>query len=114
MLSIQLPLLLLCLTLSGVCLNGGQPLPEASENMGRRPLDNILQRSESFILQSVLKKAEKKEEMNKGICNTGYIPLVMLVYFLAEIIRPNVFTSQILMHIFITPTKAKGGIAHLL
>ncbi|XP_032049915.1 thyrotropin releasing hormone [Aythya fuligula] len=67
MLSIQLPLLLLCLTLSGVCLNGGQPLPEASENMGRSPLDNILQRSESFILQSVLKKAEKKEEMNKGL-----------------------------------------------
>ncbi|NXD75221.1 TRH protein, partial [Halcyon senegalensis] len=65
MLSIQLPLLLLCLTLSGVCLNGGWPLPEGSENMGRSPLDDILQRSESLILQSVLKKAEKEEEMNK-------------------------------------------------
>ncbi|NXE15322.1 TRH protein, partial [Lophotis ruficrista] len=63
--SIQLPLLLLCLTLCGVCLNGGQPLLEASENTGRSPLDNILQRSESLILQSVLKKAEKEEEMNK-------------------------------------------------
>ncbi|XP_009570432.1 PREDICTED: thyrotropin releasing hormone [Fulmarus glacialis] len=63
--SIQLPLLLLCLTLCGVCLNGGQPLPEGSENMGRSPLDDILQRSESLILQSVLKKAEKEEEMNK-------------------------------------------------
>ncbi|NXI71134.1 TRH protein, partial [Anseranas semipalmata] len=65
--SIQLPLLLLCLTLSGVCLNGGQPLPEANENMGRSPLDDILQRSESLILQSVLKKAEKKEETNKEL-----------------------------------------------
>ncbi|KAM6413683.1 thyrotropin releasing hormone [Rhynochetos jubatus] len=63
--SIQLPLLLLCLTLCGICLNGGQPLPEGSENMGRSPLDDILQRSESLILQSVLKKAEKEEEMNK-------------------------------------------------
>ncbi|NWY51397.1 TRH protein, partial [Chionis minor] len=63
--SIQLPLILLCLTLCGVCLSGGQPLPDGSENMGRSPLDDILQRSESLILQSVLKKAEKEEEMNK-------------------------------------------------
>ncbi|NXW53077.1 TRH protein, partial [Eurystomus gularis] len=63
--SIQLPLLLLCLTLSGVCLNVGQPLPEGRDSMGRSPLDDILQRSESLILQSVLKKAEKEEEMNK-------------------------------------------------
>ncbi|NWQ88652.1 TRH protein, partial [Burhinus bistriatus] len=63
--SIQLPLLVLCLTLCGVCLKEGQPLPEGSENMGRIPLDDILQRSESLILQSVLKKAEKEEEMNK-------------------------------------------------
>ncbi|NXE73035.1 TRH protein, partial [Cochlearius cochlearius] len=63
--SIRLPLLLLCLTLSAVCLNGGQPLPEGSENMGRSPLDDILKRSESLILQPVLKKAEKEEEMNK-------------------------------------------------
>ncbi|NWU67598.1 TRH protein, partial [Pterocles burchelli] len=63
--SIQLPLLLLCLTLGGVCLNEGQPLPDGSVNMGRSPLDDILQRSESLILQSVLKKAEKEEEMNK-------------------------------------------------
>ena len=76
--SIQLPLLLLCLTLCGVCLNGGQPLPERSENMGRSPLDDILQRSESLVLQSVLKKAEKEEEMNKGIYNIGDIHLVML------------------------------------
>ncbi|NWI63176.1 TRH protein, partial [Todus mexicanus] len=65
MLSIQLPLLLLCLTLSGVCLNGGWPLPEGRENMGRSPLANILQRSESLILQSLLKKAEKEDEMSK-------------------------------------------------
>ncbi|NXW40957.1 TRH protein, partial [Nyctiprogne leucopyga] len=63
--SIQLPLLLFCLTLCGVCLNRGQPLLEGSEDMGRSPLDDILQRSESLILQSVLKKAEKGEEMNK-------------------------------------------------
>ncbi|KAM9276779.1 thyrotropin releasing hormone [Morus bassanus] len=63
--SIQMPLLLLCLTLCGVCCNGGQPLPVGSENMGRSPLDDILQRSESLILQSVLKKAEKDEEVNK-------------------------------------------------
>ncbi|NXC18203.1 TRH protein, partial [Corythaeola cristata] len=65
--SIHLPLLLLCLTLCGVCLSGGQPLPEGSENIGRSPLDDILQRSESLILQSVLKKAEKEEKMNKDI-----------------------------------------------
>ncbi|XP_071406259.1 thyrotropin releasing hormone [Pithys albifrons albifrons] len=60
----QLPLLLLCLTLWGVCLSGRQPLPEESETMGS-PLDDILQRSESLILQSVLKKAEKDKETNK-------------------------------------------------
>ncbi|NXL43155.1 TRH protein, partial [Podilymbus podiceps] len=64
--SVQLPLLLLCcLTLCGVCLNEGQPLLEGSENMGRSPLDDILQRPESLILQSVFKKAEKEEDMNK-------------------------------------------------
>ncbi|XP_010011100.1 PREDICTED: thyrotropin releasing hormone [Nestor notabilis] len=63
--SIQLPLLLLCLTLCGVCLSERQPLPEGSENMGRSPLDDILQRSDSLILQSVLKKAEKEGEVNK-------------------------------------------------
>ncbi|NXG25512.1 TRH protein, partial [Grallaria varia] len=62
--SIQLPLLLLCLTFWGVCLNGRQPLPEESETM-RSLLDDILQRSESLILQSVLKNAEKDEETNK-------------------------------------------------
>ncbi|KAM7011789.1 thyrotropin releasing hormone [Passerculus sandwichensis] len=62
--SIQLPLLLLCLTLCGICFNGGHLLPEESENMGKSPLDDILQRSESLILQSVLKKAEK-EDINK-------------------------------------------------
>ncbi|NXO03472.1 TRH protein, partial [Rhinopomastus cyanomelas] len=67
MLSIQLPLLLLHLTLSGVCLDGEQPLPEGSRNMGRSPLDGVLQRHESLILQSVLKKAEKEDEMNKEL-----------------------------------------------
>ncbi|NWX56706.1 TRH protein, partial [Promerops cafer] len=62
---IQLPLLLLCLTSFGVCFNGGHLLPEESENMGKSPLDDILQRSESLILQSVLKKAEKEEDINK-------------------------------------------------
>ncbi|NXD28206.1 TRH protein, partial [Spelaeornis formosus] len=61
--SIQLPLLLLCLTSRGVCFNV-EHLPEESEDMGISPLDDILQRSESFILQSALKKAEK-EEINK-------------------------------------------------
>ncbi|NXH48143.1 TRH protein, partial [Dicaeum eximium] len=63
--SIQLPLLLLCLTSCGVCFNGGHLLPEESENMGKSPLNDILQRSESLILQSVLKKAEKEEDINK-------------------------------------------------
>ncbi|XP_066051704.1 thyrotropin releasing hormone [Chamaea fasciata] len=63
--SIQLPLLLLCLTLCGVCFNGGHLLPEESENMGKSPLNDILQRSEILILQSALKKAEKEEEINK-------------------------------------------------
>ncbi|XP_010209237.2 thyrotropin releasing hormone [Colius striatus] len=65
MTSIQLSLLLLCLTSCGVCLDGGQPLPEGSENMGQTPLDDILQRPESLILQSVLKKAEREEETNR-------------------------------------------------
>ncbi|NWV39515.1 TRH protein, partial [Grantiella picta] len=59
--SIQLPLLLLCLTSCGVCFNGGHLLPQESKNMGRNPLDYILQRPESLILQSILKKAAKKE-----------------------------------------------------
>lgn len=74
--SIQLPLLLLCLTSCGVCFNGGHLLPEQSENMGKSPLDDILQRPESLILQSVLKKAEK-EEINKGIYITGDTHLVI-------------------------------------
>ncbi|NXR21268.1 TRH protein, partial [Cinclus mexicanus] len=63
--SIQLPLVLLCLTLCGVCFNEGHLLPEESENMGKSPLDDILQRSESLILQSILKRAEKEEEITK-------------------------------------------------
>ncbi|NXW79111.1 thyrotropin releasing hormone isoform X1 [Hirundo rustica] len=62
--SIQLPLLLLCLTSCGVCFNGGH-LPEESENMGKSLLNDTLQGSESLILQSALKKAEKEEEINK-------------------------------------------------
>lgn len=45
--------------------------------MGKIPLDDTLQRSESLILQSVLKKAEKEEEINKGIYLTGDTHLVM-------------------------------------
>ncbi|NXR69440.1 TRH protein, partial [Rhadina sibilatrix] len=63
--SIQLPLLLLCLTSCGVCFNGGHLLSEGSENMGESPLDGILQRSESLILRSALKKAVNEEEINK-------------------------------------------------
>ncbi|XP_026713656.1 thyrotropin releasing hormone [Athene cunicularia] len=63
--SIPLPLLLLCLTCCGLCRSVGQPLPEGRENMGRGPLGDILQKAESLLLQSVLKKAEKEEEMNK-------------------------------------------------
>lgn len=49
------------------------------------------------MLQSAVKKLEKKEEMNKGIHNTGDIPLETLVYSLAEIISQciYVFISQI-------------------
>ncbi|NXL85741.1 TRH protein, partial [Alectura lathami] len=65
--SIQLQLLLLCLTLSGVCLSEGQPLPEASENVGRSSLDDILQKSGSLTLQSVLKKVEKKGDISKEL-----------------------------------------------
>lgn len=39
--------------------------------MGKSPLNDILQRSESLILQSALKKAEKEEEINKGISLIG-------------------------------------------
>ncbi|NWH96048.1 TRH protein, partial [Aegithalos caudatus] len=63
--SILLPLLLLCLTSCGVCFSGGHLLPEESEKMGKSPLNDILQRSESLILQSALKKAEKEEDINK-------------------------------------------------
>ncbi|NXJ07323.1 TRH protein, partial [Odontophorus gujanensis] len=73
--SMQVPVLLLCLTLSGVCLNGKQSPPEASENM-RNSLDDILQRSGSHMLQSVLKKVEKKEEMNKEL----NVPLPQWLY----------------------------------
>lgn len=57
--------------------------------MGRSPTDDILQRSESLILQSILKKAEKEEEINKGIYSTGDTHLVMAKH-LAEIIRSKV------------------------
>ncbi|NXV03175.1 TRH protein, partial [Cettia cetti] len=63
--SIQLPLLLLCLTSCGVCFNGEHLLPEKIENMGKSPLNDILQRSERLILQSALKKAEMEDEINK-------------------------------------------------
>ncbi|KFP71358.1 PREDICTED: thyrotropin releasing hormone [Acanthisitta chloris] len=63
--SIQLPLLLLCCTLCGVCLNGGQSLPEESESIRSGSQDDNLQRSESLILQSILRQAEKEEEMNQ-------------------------------------------------
>ncbi|NXK81461.1 TRH protein, partial [Amazona guildingii] len=63
--SIQLPLLLLCLTLCSVCLKERSPFPEGSENTGRSLLDDILQRSDSLILHSVFKKAEKEGEINK-------------------------------------------------
>lgn len=88
--SIQLPLLLLCLTSCGVCFNGGHLLPEESENMGKNPLNDILQRCESLILQSALKKAEKEEQINKGISLTGDTHLVM-GQNLAEIIRSKVW-----------------------
>ncbi|XP_009679434.2 thyrotropin releasing hormone [Struthio camelus] len=63
--SVQLPLLLLCLTLRGACLKEGQPLPEGSDHMERSPLDDNLQRAESLILQSVLQKSEEEEKINK-------------------------------------------------
>nr|XP_006132902.1 thyrotropin releasing hormone [Pelodiscus sinensis] len=58
-------LLLLSLTLSSACVNLGQPIPEANENGERSHLDDILQRAESIILRSILKKAEEEEETNK-------------------------------------------------
>ncbi|KAK2529539.1 Trh [Columba guinea] len=61
--SIPLPLLLL--TLAGVCLHAGLLLPEGREKAGTSPLDDILQRSESLLLQSVLKRAEKEGETKK-------------------------------------------------
>ncbi|XP_062441830.1 thyrotropin releasing hormone [Rhea pennata] len=59
--SIQLPLLLLCLTLHGVCLNWRQPLPEESDNAERSTLDDNPQKTESLNLQSVLKKSEEEK-----------------------------------------------------
>lgn len=57
--------------------------------MGKNPLNDILQRCESLILQSALKKAEKEEQINKGISLTGDTHLVM-GQNLAEIIRSKV------------------------
>nr|XP_005288509.1 thyrotropin releasing hormone [Chrysemys picta bellii] len=59
-------LLLLSLTLSSVCVSLGQPIPETNENGDRSHLDDILQRAESIILRSILKKADEGEETNKG------------------------------------------------
>uniref|UniRef100_A0A8C8SCY9 Thyrotropin releasing hormone n=1 Tax=Pelusios castaneus TaxID=367368 RepID=A0A8C8SCY9_9SAUR len=58
-------LLLLSLTLSSVCVNLGQSSPEANESGDRSHFDDILQRAESIILRSILKKAEEEEETNK-------------------------------------------------
>uniref|UniRef100_A0A8D0HNG7 Pro-thyrotropin-releasing hormone n=1 Tax=Sphenodon punctatus TaxID=8508 RepID=A0A8D0HNG7_SPHPU len=65
MTSARLPLLLLSLILTGVCVNLGQPIPDASEGDEKSHLDDILQRAESIILRSILKKAEEEEESNK-------------------------------------------------
>lgn len=77
--SIPLPLLLL--TLAGVGLHAGLLLPEGREKAGTSPLDDILQRSESLLLQSVLKRAEKEGETKKGRYNTGDIHIVMLAWY---------------------------------
>ncbi|KAM8799803.1 TRH protein, partial [Eudromia elegans] len=61
---VQLPLLLLCLSLCADCLRHGQPLPEGGSNVEKRPLDDNTQKAESLILQSVLKKSEE-EKINK-------------------------------------------------
>ncbi|XP_019392645.1 PREDICTED: thyrotropin releasing hormone [Crocodylus porosus] len=58
-------LLLLSLTLSGICLNLGQLTLEGGENSERSHLDDILQRAESILLRSILKKVEEEEELNK-------------------------------------------------
>lgn len=77
MTSVQL-LLLLSLTLSGICLNLGQPTLDGGENGERSHLDDILQRAESILLKSILKKVEEEEELNKGRCATAAILLVVL------------------------------------
>ncbi|XP_074861851.1 thyrotropin releasing hormone [Carettochelys insculpta] len=58
-------LLLLSLTLSSTSVSLGQPIPEASENGDRSQLGDILQRAESIILRSILKKAEEEEQIDK-------------------------------------------------
>ncbi|NWX88020.1 TRH protein, partial [Nothoprocta ornata] len=63
--ALQLPLLLLCLSLGADCLRRGQPLPDRADNREQRPLDDNTPEAESLILQSVLKKAEE-EKFNKG------------------------------------------------
>ncbi|NXD13991.1 TRH protein, partial [Nothocercus nigrocapillus] len=57
--SVQLPLLLLCLSLCADGLSHRQPLPEGGDNVEKRPLDDNMQKAESLILQSVLKKSEE-------------------------------------------------------
>lgn len=110
--SIQLPLLLLCLTLCGICLSGGHLLPEESENMGKSPLNDILQRSESLILQSALKKAEKEEEINKGISLIG-APIWWWDSTWLRSLDPR-YDFQVVMLILSTGTKGRGRIRGLL
>ncbi|NWJ00183.1 TRH protein, partial [Crypturellus undulatus] len=62
--SVQLPLLLLCLSLCVDCLRRGQPLPEGGNNVEKKPLDDNMRKAESLILRSVLKKSEE-EKINK-------------------------------------------------
>ncbi|XP_025908442.1 thyrotropin releasing hormone [Nothoprocta perdicaria] len=59
--ALQLPLLLLCLSLGADCLRRRQPLLDRGDNWEQRPLDDNTQEAESLILQSVLKKAEEEK-----------------------------------------------------
>lgn len=75
MTSAQLLLLLCFLAAISVCVNLGQPIPEAGENEEKSHLDGIILRAESIILRSLLKKMEDDgEDSDKGKCDTTPTP----------------------------------------
>ncbi|XP_069499529.1 thyrotropin releasing hormone [Ambystoma mexicanum] len=62
-----LALLLLCLTLAHTTGTLGQSLPGEGRDQTDHHLDGVLQRAESIIIRSILKKMEEEEESAPGL-----------------------------------------------